>query len=284
MRTIRRERFAALSQIPDQRLDAMTEWVGRPVDVRFVLLHLASHEQEHALQLDWLLGEADVRPTKAQRLLGAAERSRGDLWAVLLGLGDDDLDVAPPGEWSLRTTLDHIINAEERYLAHCRYAVACFEAGRPWEPPSAAEVPPFRPTAPSFSFAEFVAGLDAAREDTIEQLGGLSDAALKAPNEWAGYKVDLDFRLRRFAAHEREHTAQITKWRMQVGRLQTEAERILGLAWRERGVLQGQLVGVADAMLDREINPEQADMTLRRILEHIIGSESYLMGQAQRAG
>lgn len=283
MRAIRRERFAELARTPAERLDAMTEWSRVPHDARFVLLHLANHEEEHTLHLDRLLHAAGYRQTTAQQLLGAAERTRGDLLGALVGLDDSDLDLTPPGEWPLRRILHHIITTEERYLAHARYAVERFDAGLPWEPPAEGVVPAYGEETPDGPFAEIVAALDEARERVIAQLGGLTDAQLKAPTVWANHAVDVDFRLRRFAAHEREHTAHILKWRRQVGREQSEAEYLLALAWRERGMLHALLAGIDDAWLDREINPDMPEMTLRWLLRHIIGSEGYLMGQVTKA-
>lgn len=280
MRAIRRERFEVLRLIPAERMDAMTEWSSVPHDVRFVLLHIANHEEEHTLQLAGLLGAAGYRQTTAQRILAAAERTRGDLLGVLLGLGDADLDLAPEGEWPLRRTLHHLLNNDERYLAMIRYSVAHGDAGLPWELPPAGVIPDPLDVLPQLGYAEIIDALDAVREEVIAEFAGLSDAQLKAPTHWAGHAVDVDFRLRRFAAHEREHTAHILKWRGQVDRRWTEAEALLALAWRERGALQGLLVGIDDEFLDREINPDMPEMTLRWMLAHIPGSEGYLMRQA----
>jgi hypothetical protein len=129
--------------------------------------------------------------------------------------------------------------------------------------------------------AGFLTRLDAARELALAALADIEDADLPAPTIWADRDVDVNFRLLRFAHHEREHTAHILKWRQQVGRAPTEAQHLLGLAWQARGVLQSHLVGVPDDLLDAE--PPHGDGTIRHTLEHIIGSEKFIRRQIETA-
>ncbi|RIK46570.1 MAG: hypothetical protein DCC58_02775 [Chloroflexi bacterium] len=283
MRALRRERFEHLARLTPQHLQRMTTWVRVPHEARFLLLHLTAHEQEHTMHLARLLAAAGYRQSVAQQLLGAAQEQRGELLGTLVGLSDADLELAPPGEWSLCHILSHVVNVEERYLAAIDHAVALADAGQPWSPPPAGTVPPMETSFPLRSLAELLERLDASRERVIEQLSGLSDEQLRAPTVWAEHNVDVDFRIRRFTNHEREHTAHILKWRSQVGRPYSEAQQILAYAWRERGKLEGLLVGLDDSWLDREINPDMPEMTTRWLLRHIPGSEAYLMGQIDNA-
>jgi len=82
----------------------------------------------------------------------------------------------------------------------------------------------------------------------------------------------------RVAHHEREHTAHILKWREQVGRQHTDAQRLLANAWSARGVLEGHLVGLPDELLDRE--PANGDATIRSLLTHVQRTEEFLKGRA----
>lgn len=281
MRAIRRARFAELADVPDARMDAMGVWSRGPADVRFLFLHIAEHEDDHRLQIAGLLPEMGARQTGAQRILGNAEATRGELNGALVGLTDDDLDLSPPGEWPLRAVLAHILSVERSYLVNVRHALALHRAGRPFERAPESAFAPESDLA-GLGLAEIVARLDEAREQTLEELSGVPDADLSAPTRWDGRDVDINFRLLRFADHEREHTMHVLKWREQVGRAPTEAQRLLALAWRARGAQHAQLVGQPDAILDADAGGDR--VTVRALLDHVVGSEAYLKRQVEAAG
>ncbi len=270
----RRAVFEDLQGIPESRMTYETQWAGGPMDVRFIFLRFADHEEEHALQIAEMLEDEGFRQTTAQRILAAAEVTRGDLLATLIGLTDGDLDVAPEGEWPLRRTLAHIINVEHSYRVNTAYSVQLAREGKAYERPPEHLMPPSLDDSLEGSMADFVERLDSAREAALEELSMLEDDNLCAPSQWASRDVDVRFRLMRFAHHEREHTAHILKWRQQTGRIPTEAQHLLGLAWRARGALAAQLVGAPDNLLNA--TPSNGDWTLRHILEHITSTETSL--------
>jgi uncharacterized damage-inducible protein DinB len=276
MRATRRARFAELAQLSDARMDAASTWSRGPANVRFLLLHLTDHEDDHRLQIAGLLGEAGIRQSGAQRLLGAAEVTRGELNGALVGLDDADLDLTPGGEWPLRRILAHILATERSYRLNVAHALELYRAGQPFAALDRAVIGP-EPDLSGLGLAEIVAQLDEAREQTLAELADTPDADLAAPTIWAGRDMDVNFRLLRFADHEREHTQHILKWRAQVGRAPTEAQQLLALAWRARGVQAGQLVGLPDALLTQPYGV--ADVTIQALLEHVVGSEAYLQRQ-----
>jgi uncharacterized damage-inducible protein DinB len=282
LRSARRAVCAELHALPPERMTVPTIWARAAADVRFMFLRYADHEEEHALQLARWLAEFGFTQTTAQRALGAAEMTRGDLLAVLVGLDDADLDRTPEGEWPLRRTLAHLIGAEQSYTVQTAWAVERFRSGLAWEAPPDDLLPPPLDESLAGSLADFLERLDAARERAITQLSDLPDEVLKAPTRWWNRDVSVEFRLQRFAHHEREHTAHILKWRQQVGRVPNEAEHLLGLAWRARGVLASQLVGLPDDLLDREAANNEG--TIRQLLQHLIHSEQYITGQVRSAG
>jgi hypothetical protein len=284
MRATRRARFAELERLPPERLDATSSWGRGPADVRFLLLRIVDHEEEHQMHIAGLLAGAGFRQTTAQRILAAAERTRGELLGVLVGLTDEDLDLAPVGEWPLRHTLEHILRSEERYLAATRYAVERFQSGdTTYAPPDESIYPPER-SLDGRSLDEILALFDSVREHALAELTVLPDDSLAAPTIWANRDTDVNFRLLRFSHHEREHTAHIHKWRRQVGREPSEAQHLLGLAWQERGDLHGLLLGAGDEVLDISAGMfNGSELTIRRILRHIVGSEAYLIGQIENA-
>ncbi|MEX1158407.1 MAG: DinB family protein, partial [Thermomicrobiales bacterium] len=273
LRASRRQVFAELAGLPEERLNVPAPWGGREFDARFILLRYADHEEEHALQVRKTLDGFGWRQTEAQQILGAAQVTRGDLYGALLGLTDADLDLAPAGEWPLRLTLWHIAQSERTYRAATGWAAELHRAGREWEPNERPEQ-----IAEDGDFATFIGHLDKEREELLEQLTGIEDEAMTAPTVWAEIRVDVRFRLMRVAHHEREHTAHILKWRGQVGRPLTDPQRLLANAWRARGVLEGHLVGLPDDLLDRE--PANGDATIRALLAHVQRTENILKGRA----
>jgi uncharacterized damage-inducible protein DinB len=276
MRAHRRETFATLAETPESRMELTNIWRRQPDNVRFFFLRFADHEEEHALQIAAMLQDLGFQQTRAQRILGAAEVTRGELLAALVGLSDADLDLTPQGEWPLRRTLTHVIQVERSYTRATTHSIDLYRAGLPYE-----RHQPVAPEREDGDLASFLSRLDAAREAALESLSGLIDADLPAPSIWADRDVDANFRLLRFAHHEREHTAHIRKWRRQVGRMPTEAQHLLGLGWRARGVLQSHLVGVPDALLDADT--PHGDGTIRRTFEHIVGSEKFIRRQIETA-
>lgn len=272
-RAHRRSVFAQLEGIPSERMGDATTWGGGPVDVRFMFLRFADHEEEHELSVQTRLIEAGFRQTSAQRILARAEMTRGDLLAALVGLSDDDLDRAPEGEWPLRRTLAHVINVEHSYRVQTVHSVELFRAGKEYDWPPDELMPPPLDTQLDGTLDDFVDRLDAARERALAALSDLPDDVLAAPTIWFQRPTDVRMRLMRYAHHEREHTAHILKWREQVGRAPTEAQRLLGLAWRARGVLEGHLVGAPDDLL---YAAPEGEWTIRQLLAHLAGTEIFL--------
>lgn len=281
MRATRRAVCDELRGLPEARMNDETTWSRGPANVRFMLQRYADHEEEHALQISRMLGVAGFRQTKAQLALSAAEMTRGDLLATLVGLGDDDLDLAPEGEWPLRRTLAHIIGVEHSYTVNTLHAVVRYRQGLEWEAPPDDLMPPPLEELQQGTFAEFIERLDEARERVLQELSDLPDGDLDARTVWGGRNVSAEFRLMRFAHHEREHVAHIHKWRQQVGRIPTEAEHLLGLGWRARGYLESRVVGMPDDVMDREIPGGEG--TIRSLLEHIMSTERFITGQIRSA-
>jgi hypothetical protein len=273
MRETRRRVFAELESLPESRLTEPARWGGREMDVRFILLRYADHDEEHALQIRKTLDGFDWRQSEAQQILGAACITRGDLYGALLGLTNADVDLAPEGEWPLRLTFWHIAQTERSYTAATRWAAELFRAGKDWE----------RNERPGLlseegNLSTFIGHLNSERAALLEQLSGLEDDVMTAPTVWSEVSVDVRFRLMRIAHHEREHTAHILKWREQVDRQHTDAQRLLALGWSARGVLESHLVGMPDELLDQE--PANGDGTIRSILTHLQQTDEWLKGRA----
>lgn len=87
----------SLSTVPDDLLNAPTNWVSWDLDVRFRLHRFAAHDREHTIQLRKALQALGVMPTEPQLLLANAQAALGALEATLRNVGDAHLDREPPG-------------------------------------------------------------------------------------------------------------------------------------------------------------------------------------------
>lgn len=280
IRAARREAIAAVMHTPDDHMLRENRWGGGPVDVRFFHLRFADHDEEHGLSIAATLAELGFRQTRAQRILGAMEATHGDLLGALVGLEDDDLDRAPVGEWPLRRTLAHLTEVEHTYRINTLHAAELHLAGQRFEP-LPEDAFPESDTFFEGDMTAFIARIDDAREAALTALADLPDAALAGRTIWMDRNVSVEFRLMRYAHHEREHIAHILKWRTQVGREQTESQRMLALGWRARGVIESQLVGLPDELLDAR--PADGGWTVRESLLHLADTDAYLSGSIMNA-
>jgi uncharacterized damage-inducible protein DinB len=285
LRTKRRKHESELTRISESEMYLPTAFTWETMmtggegtttgaTIRDIFLRRPDHLEEHALQIEGILrGQFGVDRTQAHLIWAANQAAHGDLHAALAGLTDDDLDDRaglPDGKWSLRQILEHLIVVERYYTMDALHALAQYRAGEPHGDLPDDELQIERPGA---SLNQLMHDHDDVRDEALAKLTQLTDAELRAPSSWAGITIDLRFLLMRFAHHEREHTDQILKGCLQRGRPQSEAARLLGLCWRQHGILEGHLIGAPDDILDRDAG--DSDWPIRRIITHIGSAESY---------
>jgi hypothetical protein len=151
---------------------------------------------------------------EASRILTLAQIEFGRLRGVLAGVEDDLLDRAPAeGEWTLRETLAHAIGVERSYRANTQHALV-----RRDDDPltlSAERRPQPDPEDTRGGVLDIVAAFAARRAETDAALAGLKEAQMVRPSQWGPYEVphriDVRFRLHRFASHIVEHAVQCEK-------------------------------------------------------------------------
>jgi len=151
---------------------------------------------------------------EASRILTLAQIAFGRLRGLLAAIDDDLLDRAPAeGEWSVRETLVHAIGVERSYRANTQHALV----RRDDEPLtlSPERRPQPDPADTSGGVLDILAAFAARRAETDAALTGLDAAQLVRPSQWGPYEVphriDVRFRLHRFASHIVEHTVQCEK-------------------------------------------------------------------------
>ena len=151
---------------------------------------------------------------EATRILTLAQIEFGRLRGILAAIDDDLLDRAPAeGEWTVRETLAHAIGVERSYRANTQHALV----RRDDEPLtlSAERRPQPDPADTSGGVLDILAAFAARRAETDAALAGLEQAQMVRPSQWGPYEVphriDVRFRLHRFASHIVEHTVQCEK-------------------------------------------------------------------------
>jgi len=151
---------------------------------------------------------------ETSRILTLAQIAFGRLRGLLAAVDDDLLDRAPAeGAWSLRAALAHTIGVERSYRANTQHALVRSD-DEPLTLPAERRPQP-DPADTSGGVLDILAAFAARRAETDAALAGLDAQQLVRPSQWGPYEVphriDVRFRLHRFASHIVEHTVQCEK-------------------------------------------------------------------------
>lgn len=188
--------------------------------------------------------------TAAQGAFAAATAARWELHGLLIGLADADLDRDPGnGEWTIRQTLAHTVNVERAYPSFSAWWLSREQTPElpSTLPDEVGEGFPEEEAEGVGTLADIRARLDAAMDGAAERFGTLDGSQLATPARWAGYAVDVGFRLRRQSSHLQEHTVQVEKTLAMIGRSASEAERLARLVLRAYGRLESVVYAMPDA-------------------------------------
>jgi uncharacterized damage-inducible protein DinB len=195
------------------------------------------------------LDDAGTVRTAGSRLLAQATAARWELHGVLTWLSDSDLDRPAGAEWTVRQTLAHIVNVQRAYGSftawwHSRAADADFPAE---VPDDVGEGFPEEEADGAGSLDEIRGRLDAVVDTAAGRLGGFDEDDLAVRARWAGYEVDVGFRLGRMASHLREHTVQIDKTLALLGVEPREVDRLVRLVHDAFGRMEAAAFGLDPA-------------------------------------
>ncbi|MDQ6793693.1 MAG: DinB family protein [Chloroflexota bacterium] len=251
--------------VPDGKLEGPWRW--RPndqldADIRYGLYRVHEILEEGVARIArGRSGMSAERTGPAVPRLAAVTTARWELHGAVVGLRPEDLDADPGGgEWSVRQTLGHIVGVQRSYGWYSAWYLS--RAGRP----DAGQLPPdgTMPGEPD-EMAEGQGTLGAVRtrldglvDAATERFALLDAAALAVPARWSSLPVTIDFRLGRLASHIREHTIQVDKTLVMVGRTATEAERLARLAGSAYGRLEGTVFGRPAKDVEREFADGQS--------------------------
>jgi len=238
------EALRGLLRIGDDNLVRPWAWRGGGVSVRYCfyrcyeLIEAATAAVEAA---------GAARPEGA-RIVGQATAATWDLHGLLLAETDAEAARAPDGDWSILQTLAHIQFGQESFSLGAAWAVHRQRAGGdvPVVPEALRQSRSGFAPAQSASLAEARRELDEALDEAAGLFATLGDEpGLRAPAMWSGFEVTVRFRLGRMASHLREHTIQVEKTLVLLGRAPSEVERMVRSLAGAYGRLAGVCVGLA---------------------------------------
>ena len=251
------ETFAATTAaLPDEALEREWQWRAHDEEgVRFAFFVTYQELRELAVLVATERAARGPAQTLAQRILAQHHAAYRDLHGVLAGAGDALLDREPaPGEWPLRTVLEHVVGTEHGFFAVVSHALERHRRGEPLERTPRDAIFTYHPEiAFDGTLAQILARYDELHAKILRQFADLDEGDLAANSLWwEGYPVELGFRLHRFDAHLRQHTIQVEKTLAGIGHRLTESRRLLRLLYGALGEVEGASIGAPDGAADRQ--------------------------------
>ena len=116
MRNQREDIIEILSTISKEDMTLPAKYGKLNVDIRYRFYRFIAHQVEHTLQISKTLFDLNIFPSESRQILQKMIQTRGELEGILINLEDEDLDKKPASDqWSVRETLEHIIEVEQGY-------------------------------------------------------------------------------------------------------------------------------------------------------------------------
>ena len=183
----------------------------------------------------------------------AATVARWDLHGLLAPLADADLDADPGGgEWTIRQTLAHAVNVERAYPSFSAWWLSREQTRQLPDsvPDEVGEGFPDEIADGAGSLGEIRSRLDFAMDEAAARMAALDEAQLRTPARWSGYAVNVGFRLARQSSHLQEHTVQVEKTLVMLGRETLERERLARLVLRAHGRLEANVYALPASLAE----------------------------------
>jgi len=177
------------------------------------------------------------RPDEA--IVAPATVARWELLGLLAPLTVADLDADPGGgEWTVRQTVAHIIASQHSYGVYTAWwreqAIRTSDERLPFAPERIDDPAWDEAIAADGSLDQIRSRLHLALEEAAARLSDLSSDDLALAARWSGLPVTIAIRQGRWASHITEHTVQVDKTLVWLGRQPSEVERLVRLvaaAW-----------------------------------------------------
>jgi hypothetical protein len=241
-----------LASITDR--DLVTEWAwkgGSEDEIRYGFYRILEILERAAIDAAAAVRATGLERGRAADLIAPATAARWDLQGILLQLPDAAWDADPGGEeWTVRQTIGHVIGGQRGYAI----ATAWWQAqGLPADDnlpnarPQAYEGRPTDEEEATGTPAEVRTRLDELLDESTVRLAGMPADRLGYGTRWAGFAVDIGFRIGRWSSHFREHTIQVEKTLVMIGHTPTEVDRLIRLILAEWGRAEAVVYGSPSA-------------------------------------
>lgn len=254
------EAVTQLLEIDDDQLDRRWRWRDDPggeTELRYAFYRSIEALELATGRAGRAVSAAGLAPAAAHPF-ELATAARWDLHGLLASLDDSDLDTDPGGaEWTLRQTLAHIVYVQRAYPAWSSWWMTRDQDG-PLPPQAPEEVGigfPEEADEGIGSLNEIRRRLDEAMDAAAERMAALDESQLGRGARWSGYAVDVGFRLGRMSSHLQEHTIQVEKTLVMLGRPPRECGRLARLAFRAYGRLEGAVYALPPSLADAAREP-----------------------------
>ena len=246
-----------LRSVPDAALEAPWPWRDEAADVRYGLYRPIEALDEAGAAVARALAEAGVERSPAARRVAWSTAARWDLHGVLASLASEDLDADPGGgEWTIRQTLGHIVLSQRAYGDGTAWWLMQPADGEfPTRLPEAVVEEMAWPTEEEDGIGtlpEIRARLDGWLDLDAGHFGELDDSLLARRARWSGVAVDVGFRLGRWGSHIAEHTLQIDKTLVMLGRTPSEVQRLVRLLHAAWGRVEALVFPMPADSLERQ--------------------------------
>jgi hypothetical protein len=224
-----------LATVPDDALERPWDWEGRgEIELRYGFFHPIEDLEGTGAEVDRL---GDGR-SRARVIVTPAAVATWDLLGVLAGLTDGDLDADPGGgEWTIRLALAHTIATQRSYALYTNWwrqqRIAPGTSPLP-EPPDDLDGPQPEESYADGSLGDIRRRLLDTLDEAARETADIDDSELGLTARWSGKSVTIAFRQGRWSPHIAEHTIQIDKTLVMLGRQPTEVDRLVrrvAVAW-----------------------------------------------------
>lgn len=247
----RRDVLAAvrdLATLTDADLTTPWAWKGGSEDeIRYGFYRISESFERAGIDAEAAVRATSTHRGRAADLIAPATSARWDLQGILLQLPDGAWDADPGGgEWTVRQTLGHVIGGQRGYGAATAWWQAqafAADADLPTARPPVYDELPSDEEEEAGTPDEVRARLDEVVDHATERLAALPAERLALGTRWAGFAVDIGFRIGRWSSHLREHTVQVEKTQVMIGHTPTEVDRLVRLILAEWGRAEAAVYG-----------------------------------------
>jgi hypothetical protein len=179
-------------------------------------------------------------------IVAPATTARWDLIGLIAPLTGADLDADPGrGEWTIRQTVAHIISSQHGYGIYTAWwrdqGIRTADERLPFAPDGLDDPAWDEASAADGTPDEIRGRLHLALDGAAARLSDLTTDELALAARWSDLPVTVGFRQGRWSSHMAEHTVQVDKTLVWLGRQPSEVERLVRLVSVAWGRLEARI-------------------------------------------